>query len=193
MTKIQCDMSGLSLVDMRFVVRVTDAVMQARSTDSQAVSMDDQRIITILKHCLHFRRQFEENMNELHAILQSGDPANEMARKGLQTDLAMVYLTCKLISEMQEFIEPVGLSKDDQLFWDGAAEFEREVLQWSARGGRAENHNFPVVLFCSACRIMSVLFGTRVVRSRYMSCRKCGERTSHWRIEHRYAPEGVKP
>ena len=40
MTKIKCDLSGLPLLGIHFMGRVTDVITPARTADSQAVSLD---------------------------------------------------------------------------------------------------------------------------------------------------------
>ena len=97
------------------------------------------------------------------------------------------------MAEMQKYVEPTGLSKADQMLWDRTAEFAGKVLQWSTRGGMAEEHGIPAILFCDNCDALSAHFNKRVAQSMHMSCRKCGAKTDHIRIEYRYVPRGDRP
>ena len=174
MTKIQCNMSGRSLLDPHFVLRVMNALTQARSADSQAVSLDADAGAKLFNLCFRLLGQFGENT---------------VAKKDFQSDLAMLHLMFQIMAEMQKYAELVGLSKDDQQLWDGAAGVASKVLHWSAKGEMAEDHGLPAILFCTSCRTF-VANSKEDVQSGIMDCRECGTDTNQIRLEERYTAGG---
>ena len=81
MTKIQCDLSGVPILDARFVIKVMDAITQARNTDSQAVSLDPDAGAKLLNLSFRFLGQFMGNRDARNDIMQGPDPAKEFCKK----------------------------------------------------------------------------------------------------------------
>ena len=171
MTKIQCDMSGRSLLDPHFVIRVMYALEQAHRADSKAVPLDGDAGVKLFNLGIRILAQFAENTAE---------------RKDFQSDLAILHLMFQIMAEMQKYVELVGLSQDDQRLWDDAAGVASKVLHWSARGGMAEDHGLPAILFCTSCLIFST-DSKEGAQSGIMDCRKCGKKTDHMRLDGRHA------
>ena len=186
MTKIQCDLSGVPILDARFVIKVVDAITQARNTDSQAVSLDADTGAKLIDLCLYFGVRFRGDIDARDDIMQGPDPAKEFAKRDFQSDLAMLHMMFQIIAGMRKYVEPTGLSSVDQMLWDRAAESSRKVQQWSAKGGMAEDHGLPAILFCTSCRTFFA-HSKKGVQSGIMDCRKCGTKTNHVRLEERYA------
>ena len=171
MTKIQCNLTGLSLLDTEFVVRVVNAVTHARNTDSQVVSPDTDAGDKLFNLSRRLRGQFMEHVDATNEIKRGPDPEKEFEQRGFQSDLAMVYLFCQLMVEMQKYVEPTGLSKDDQMLWDRSGDLAGKVLQWSAKRGLAEDYGIPIILFCGNCNLFSAHFDKKVEQSAVLSCR----------------------
>ena len=101
------------------------------------------------------RRVNEQLRNELAArddIMRGPDPVTEFARRRLQSDKAVLYLLFQLMADAQRYVEPTGLSLNDQLLWYRAAEFADKVLLWSNKNGMPGDHGLPTFRLCQKCQ-----------------------------------------
>ena len=180
MTKIQCDLSGVSLLDVRFVSKVVDAITQAGG------AVDTDSLLKVIHLSSYSRGQLQDDLTAYHERIPGPDHDREFVERGFQADLVMLHVFFQVMEEKKKYVDPVGLSSVDQMLWDRAAEFSRKVQQWSNNGGTAEDHGLPPILICTSCRTFFA-YSQKGVQSGIMDCRKCGTKTNHIRLEGRYA------
>ena len=180
MTKIQCDLSGVSILDTRFVIKVMGAITQAEG------AVDTDSLLKVISLSSYFKRQLKDDLAAYHERISGSDHDGEFVERGFQADLAVLHVFFQVMEEEKKYVEPVGLSSVDQMLWDRAAEFSRKVQQWSNKGGTAEDHGLPPILICTSCRTFFA-HSKKGVQSGIMDCRKCETKTNHVRLEGRYA------
>ena len=56
MTKIQCDLSGVSILDARFVIKVVDVITQAGGV------VDTDSLLKVIKSSIYSRGQLQDNL-----------------------------------------------------------------------------------------------------------------------------------
>ena len=193
MTKIKCDLSGLPLLGIHFMGRVTDVITPARTADSQAVSLDMEAGNKLIELTRRFKEQFRNEIAARDDIMRGPDPVTEFTRRSLQSDKAMLHLLFQLMAEAQKYVEPTGLSLNDQLLWYRAAEFADKVLLWSNKNGMPGDHGLPTFRLCQKCGTFYARFSDRgAVKSR-RHCQNCGKRTNHVFLEMRLFVGGGRP
>ena len=180
MTKIKCDLSGLPLLNIRFVIKV---ITQVRTADSHAFSLDMEAGSKLLELARRVNEQLRNELATHDDIMRGPDPVTEFARRRLQSDKAVLYLLFQLMADAQKYVEPTGLSLNDQLLWYRAAEFADKVLLWSNKNGMPGDHGLPTFRRCQKCSTFYARFSDRgAVKSR-RHCQNCGKRANHVFLE----------